>query len=203
MSQTIQQTKAVLRKEMKQRLARLTDHEKSVQSLIILRKVLSSEVYAQSKRISIYLPMKEEVCTLNILKSMFRDGKECFIPNYKGAEMIMVPLKSWDAYERLPVTKWGIKQSEEFDASQDANMSGGLDLIFMPGLAFTTQGARLGRGKGYYDQYLNKCDQSGCLPKTVALLFHEQLTENVPVLEHDKLVDSLIFPTQEEIELER
>ena len=68
--------------------------------------------------------MKDEVNTLPLLKSMFRDNKDCFIPNYKGDQMIMVPLKTWDDYESLPRTKWGIKQHAEFDAQQDAITSG-------------------------------------------------------------------------------
>ena len=68
--------------------------------------------------------MKEEVDTLPILKQMFKDDKDCFIPNYKGSEMIMVPLKSWEDYEKLPVTKWGIKQPSDFDLAQDASKSG-------------------------------------------------------------------------------
>ncbi|XP_059145259.1 5-formyltetrahydrofolate cyclo-ligase-like isoform X4 [Physella acuta] len=143
------QAKALLRQQIKHALKELTEQEKELQSKIILQKVLSSEIYKASQRISIFLPMKDEVNTLPILKSMF-----------------------------------------------DA---GGLDLIFMPGLAFSRNGARLGRGKGYYDKYLQQCLQAGTHPKTVALIFKEQLVNHIPTLEHDKFVDQVIFPTSEEI----
>ncbi|XP_059145251.1 5-formyltetrahydrofolate cyclo-ligase-like isoform X3 [Physella acuta] len=153
------QAKALLRQQIKHALKELTEQEKELQSKIILQKVLSSEIYKASQRISIFLPMKDEVNTLPILKSMFDAGKQCYIPHYEG----------------------------------------GLDLIFMPGLAFSRNGARLGRGKGYYDKYLQQCLQAGTHPKTVALIFKEQLVNHIPTLEHDKFVDQVIFPTSEEI----
>ncbi|XP_059145241.1 5-formyltetrahydrofolate cyclo-ligase-like isoform X2 [Physella acuta] len=162
-------------------------------------KVLSSEIYKASQRISIFLPMKDEVNTLPILKSMFDAGKQCYIPHYEGQSMIMVQLESWAAYENLPINSWGIRQPSVFDSKSDANYTGGLDLIFMPGLAFSRNGARLGRGKGYYDKYLQQCLQAGTHPKTVALIFKEQLVNHIPTLEHDKFVDQVIFPTSEEI----
>lgn len=75
--------------------------------------------------------------------------------------------------------------------------SGGLDLILMPGLAFTRQGARLGRGKGYYDSYLRRCHDSGVTPRTMALSFREQLVDHVPTGEHDFLVQEVVWATEE------
>lgn len=72
--------------------------------------------------------------------------------------------------------------------------------MFMPGLAFTEKGARLGRGKGYYDKYLQRCAESGKSPYTMALLFKEQLVSDIPTTELDVSVDSLVYPTQQEME---
>ena len=71
---------------------------------------------------------------------------------------------------------------------------GGLDLIIMPGLGFTPEGHRLGRGKGYYDSYLKKCAvlPSG-QPYTIALAFREQMCDHIPVSEHDMTVDEVLF----------
>ena len=81
----------------------------------------------------------------------------------------------------------------------DFMSTGGLDVIFMPGLAFTRQGARLGRGKGYYDSYLTKCRNSGVLPRTVALIFHQQLVDVVPMGEHDMLVQEVVCASADEL----
>jgi 5-formyltetrahydrofolate cyclo-ligase len=50
-----------------------------------------------------------------------------------------------------------VAQPEDAEARENALSDGrGLDLIIVPGLAFTLEGDRLGRGKGYYDTYLER-----------------------------------------------
>ena len=64
----------------------------------------------------------------------------------------------------------------------------------MPGLGFSSDGDRLGRGKGYYDTYLQKCEDMGYRPYTVALAFKEQICESIPTDTHDKKLDLVLFP---------
>ena len=76
------------------------------------------------------------------------------------------------------------------------NVAGGLDLIIVPGLAFTADGKRMGRGKGYYDTYLKRCLSSQNKPPvTVALAFSPQIVESVPTNEHDVNVDLVLYPS--------
>lgn len=72
--------------------------------------------------------------------------------------------------------------------------TGGLDLIFLPGLGFDKDGNRLGRGKGYYDTYLKRCVQhQEVKPYTMALAFKEQICPQIPVDEHDMKVDEVLY----------
>lgn len=75
------------------------------------------------------------------------------------------------------------------------DMSRCLDLILMPGLGFSTNGRRLGRGKGYYDHYLIRCKrQCSEAPFTLGIAFAAQRSEEIPVTELDISVDQVIFP---------
>lgn len=72
--------------------------------------------------------------------------------------------------------------------------TGGLDLILMPGLGFDKNGNRLGRGKGFYDLYLQHCmKHPKGKPYTIALAFKEQLCEQVPVGNNDMLIDDVLY----------
>lgn len=63
-----------------------------------------------------------------------------------------------------------------------------IDLVIVPGLAFTRDGDRLGRGGGYYDRFL-----AGLPPlvATVALAFACQMRDHLPMEAHDRRVQSV------------
>ena len=110
--------------------------------------------------------------------------------------MDMVRLLDMEDYDSLPRTKWNIKQPDENDEREEAldNDGGGLDLILIPGLAFTRDGDRCGRGKGYYDTYLQKAQTKlGMIPTTVALAFKQQIKDKVPTDDHDMKIDVVLF----------
>ncbi|HEY4331154.1 MAG TPA: 5-formyltetrahydrofolate cyclo-ligase [Ilumatobacteraceae bacterium] len=64
-----------------------------------------------------------------------------------------------------------------------------LDVVIVPGLAFATDGHRLGQGGGYYDRFLPRLRRA-CL--TIGVCFREQLVDAVPVEDHDHRVDMVI-----------
>jgi 5-formyltetrahydrofolate cyclo-ligase len=62
----------------------------------------------------------------------------------------------------------------------------GIDLAIVPGMAFDTQGYRLGRGGGFYDRFL-----TGFSGVSVGLA--SRLLEAVPTEAHDMRVDYIAF----------
>lgn len=76
--------------------------------------------------------------------------------------------------------------------------TGGLDLILMPGLGFDKNGNRLGRGKGFYDAYLERCGKHQReKPYTIALAFKEQLCTDIPVDDRDFIIDEVFYEDEE------
>jgi 5-formyltetrahydrofolate cyclo-ligase len=57
-----------------------------------------------------------------------------------------------------------------------------IDLVIVPGLGFTTDGHRIGRGMGFYDRFLAQGDFIGV---SCGLAFEEQVVPELPVLDHD------------------
>jgi 5-formyltetrahydrofolate cyclo-ligase len=83
-----------------------------------------------------------------------------------------------------------------FQRSLSTHVAGGLDLVVVPGLAFTVEGHRLGRGKGYYDVFLDKCRKiKGTPPLTVGLAFSQQVVPYVPTDKDDICVDHVLYST--------
>ncbi|ELT87198.1 hypothetical protein CAPTEDRAFT_221892 [Capitella teleta] len=191
----LRSAKQLLRNEIKQKIKALSDVEKKRQSDIVIKKVIATDHWQESSRVSIFLSMSDEIQTENLLKEGFLTKKDIFIPRYIGDSMEMVRLKSWQDYESLPTTSWNIKQPADDDEREDALTTGGLDFILMPGLAFSRQGDRMGRGRGYYDKYLQRVahSQGGRKPRTVAAVYKEQIYHSVPVDDHDVPVDLVLF----------
>ena len=74
------------------------------------------------------------------------------------------------------------------------SFSGGLDLIILPGLGFSVDGDRLGRGMGYYDSYQRRCmELKTGKPYAIALAYKEQMCDTVPTSDDDITVDQVLF----------
>lgn len=191
----IKVAKTALRKDIKAKLSSMTLEEEARQSKLVVEKLLKNERFVKSKRVSVYLSMQHEIDTTEVLKYLFSQNKECFIPKYRvgGAVMDMVPLYSWDDYEKLPVTKWKIKQPAADDNRPDALETGGLDIIVSPGLGFTLDGLRLGHGRGYYDSYLKRCiEHPTGKPFCIGLALNEQIVTDIPVGCNDVPLDLVV-----------
>ena len=72
--------KKFLRKQMKAKVATISQQDKKLQSKIVTVKVLKSAEYVNSKSIALYLHMDDEIQTEDILIQAFKDEKICYIP---------------------------------------------------------------------------------------------------------------------------
>lgn len=67
----------------------------------------------------------------------------------------------------------------------------------MPGVAFDDAGGRMGRGKGYYDRYLDRvkdfhAKKNKPMPTLIALAFDEQIVDEVPRSPTDRITDLVL-----------
>lgn len=67
------------------------------------------------------------------------------------------------------------------------------DAMLVPGLAFTPDGERLGRGAGYYDRFLTRLRPNVPL---IGLAYDEQILPRVPTDVHDRRVDVVVTATR-------
>lgn len=107
--------------------------------------------------------------------------------------MEMIRLSSFAHYLNLPRNKWNIPQPPDDEVLESVFDSDELGLVLTPGLAFTLQGSRLGRGKGYYDKFFSKCEKTfKKSPIKMGLAFNEQIVPSIPMTETDVPLDFVI-----------
>ena len=114
------------------------------------------------------------------LTPLYDDGKQYILPTVTGDDL--------ELHEYQPGTDtrtgaFGITES----MGKLVTDYGTIDLAIIPGRAFTTDGIRLGRGKGYYDRLL---PQLAC--HTIGVCFPFQLLDELPAEPHDQRVDEVI-----------
>jgi 5-formyltetrahydrofolate cyclo-ligase len=69
---------------------------------------------------------------------------------------------------------------------------GAADVVVVPALAVARDGVRLGRGGGYYDRALRYVRSDAVL---VALVFDDELVDDLPTEPHDRRVTAVVTPS--------
>ena len=140
--------KSELRKQVLQEMEALSQEQKQAIDQALTERLLQHRFYQEAKVIATYLSFPHEFQTQGLIEQALKDGKKVLIPKtYPKGHMDFVVYNS----QQLVKTSFGLLEPqgdlEVVDASQ-------IDLIHVPGLAFTTEGYRIGYGGGYYDRYL-------------------------------------------------
>ena len=176
--------KQSLRREMKQRLLSIPEEEYEEKSRKIREILFKQPEWQNAKTVGITLSNFPEADTRMIIQRGWEEGKRIAVPKCvpETKAMDFYQIQSFHDVEKgffgllepLPEkTKWVSKEE--------------IDLLIVPGLIFSKKGYRIGFGGGYYDRYLS--DFKGL---TLALSFHEQIVENIPVEDHDLPVRKIV-----------
>lgn len=151
-------------------------------ALRALLRPLLTPADGRSLRIGIYSPLPHEVNLLPLLAE-YPQHRFCFPRCLKGHAMEFRCVREPET-DMVPAAM-GIpapKTTCPLVAPQE------LDILIVPGLAFTERGERLGYGGGYYDRYMPLCPQASLL----ALAFAEQMTDTLPTESHDCLIPQVL-----------
>ena len=100
------------------------------------------------------------------------------MPLVKGKDMIAVEVRG---IEDLETNKMGILEPKSGEEVLD------VDLTITPGLAFDSEGYRLGYGGGYYDKFFAKVDTI-----RMGIGYSDQIVEEVPHEDYDKKLSYLL-----------
>lgn len=91
--------------------------------------------------------------------------------------------------ETGPFIEWARGAGKKVAVPEDDVDPSWPDVVFVPGLAYTASGDRLGQGGGWYDRHLASV-RLDCT--TIGVCFHEQLLSAVPTEPHDIAVDLVV-----------
>jgi len=172
-------TKAEIRREMRTRLATLGE-TRAEKSQAIVATIARHPKFAGKGRVALFSPLPSEPDIEGLWESAPRHF--CY-PRIVGGNMEFVDVPSRDD---LTVSEWHGQIRERTSPEARIIPPAEIEVIVIPGLAFTSDGERLGRGGGYYDRYL-----ASLPPATfkIGVCFGVQIVEMLPTEPHDQRVD--------------
>ncbi|MGI5901771.1 MAG: 5-formyltetrahydrofolate cyclo-ligase [Desulfitobacteriia bacterium] len=186
-------TKETARSSRLQCRKSLTTEERHLKSMAIQKIVFSLPGYKDSSTVMVYLDFQEEVETTAIAENILETGKRLIIPFCQGQEIL--PCQIVDLTRDIQKGKFGIREPRAGRLNPVDPRE--IDLVLVPGVAFDSQGNRVGFGRGYYDRFLPQLRADTLL---VGLAFSCQMAEKIEVEEHDVRMslivteDGIIYP---------
>ncbi len=114
---------------------------------------LASEMYKNAKCIMLYMPLGKETDTVEIMDRAFVDGKRLVFPVTDSHSGDITPYYT----EKDTVFQKGAFSVMEPCRAEIADIVN-VDVILVPGIAFSENGTRVGFGKGCYDRILKNTD---------------------------------------------
>lgn len=185
--------KKIVRKEVKEAVkAFCLDQGKKAQAEeLICKKVLSSDTYKGASLILAYSALNDEVDISALISRAFIDDKKIALPVVQGDTMNFYLV---DSESTLKEGAFGIKEPLENEEKLITRKNIGINtIVLVPGRAFTKDGKRLGRGKGFYDKWFSSMGKEVKNLSKWGICFPCQLVENLPADEKDVPMDLVIF----------
>ena len=186
----IGEAKKLLRREVLARRRSLSAEENKAFSERIAARLLALDAYRKARTIFAFASMADEVQLYGFMESALAAGKSIAVPLVTGkGSMEAVRVRT---LADLVPGDFGILTVRA--AGRVLLPPESLDLVLVPGAAFSREGARLGLGAGFYDRFLSERAPAA---QRIAVAFSCQITATVPVEPHDMMMQQIV--TEKEI----
>ena len=169
-----------MRQRLRSRIGFLSAERREVASQEIFAEIALLPEFTKSRVIALYSALPDEPQSTAFISEWYKH-KRIVLPRVEGDIMQFYDYNP----EQMTPGSFGINEPLGKTPCPPEQ----IDLMIVPGVGFTTDGKRMGRGKGFYDKYLA---QSGFRASTIGVCFKVQIVDNLPVEKFDREVDKVI-----------
>ena len=177
-------TKDILRQTMKEKRRAITPSFRKTASRRITDTVL--ELCKSSECVMIYMSAFKEPDTHELLKKLTELNLRVCVPVSDTNTFTITPALISSVTD-IKKGAYGIYEPTDV---VPVNISD-IDIAFIPGIAFSKSGDRLGFGKGYYDRFLSEFHGT-----KAGICYDFQVLDEIPASEHDVKMDLIITETR-------
>lgn len=182
---------AQLRKKIRQQRRNLSRKQQQHHQQAVTRLLSKQLFFLKSRRIAIYSHSDGEMHTDQIIRLIHQQKKLCYLPvlfPFQHNKLWFLPYRQ---NQRLRKNRFGINEPAHI---KEKIKDWSIDIIFMPLVAFDTNGNRLGMGGGFYDRTLSAGKKLTQMKKPLLIgLAHElQKTNQLMTNEWDIPLDAVL-----------
>lgn len=160
-----------VRAETLRRREALTSEERARLSQRVVNSALRWIQREGFDSVMLYLSMRSEVETTDLLEGLLNSGKQICAPVIDTEQVKLTPRRIQNPNTELVRHSYGMLEPNDACPIFPTEH---LQLIVVPGIAFDRKGYRLGYGKGFYDRFLTKCPHA--IP--IGLAYQIQVVED-------------------------
>ena len=173
--------KALLRRAVRARIAQIAEDEAYERSKVMCDELEHRIALSGAKVVALFSPLADEPQLWPLVERLAQT-QSVVLPRVEGDVM------NFYIYDKdtMAIGSYGI--NEPHDGQPVAPCE--IDAVVVPGVAFTKNGARMGRGKGYYDKYLSQDDFAAL---KIGVCCREQIVDFIPTEPHDVMMDVVIY----------
>ncbi|MDA7650170.1 5-formyltetrahydrofolate cyclo-ligase [Verrucomicrobiales bacterium] len=179
---SIGEEKESLRKTIIKDLSSLDAEVKQNASASISNKLI--KLVRTNSSVLCYSPLKSEPNIRPAIQHWLKSNFRVCLPRVEGDQIQIYSVNSSDS---LINSSMGILEPGPSNHNKISPME--IDFILVPGIGFTRDGKRLGRGGGFYDKYLEKTSSQSL---KIGVAFNLQILDEIRTETHDIPVDLLI-----------
>lgn len=155
-------------------------------SATITRKIVSLAAYGKAELVLAYMSFGSEFDTGDFVRGVLENGKALVLPKLNRERCGLDLYRVTDLEGGLETGVWGIREPRGGARIEDFSL---IDFILVPGVAFSSDGGRLGYGGGFYDRLLAS-KRADAL--ALAAAFSVQMVKNVPLETNDIAVNGIV-----------
>lgn len=167
--------------------------DKDQVSQIAVATLLEIPEYQAAQTVLWYLDCRSELRTRHVLPELLTSDKRIIVPYCTVDDTGANKLGLWwlQSLDELVIGKWKILEPprERWGEPGKELQPEQLDLVVVPGVAFSRGGGRMGNGQGYYDRLLDRV-RPDC--QLIGLCYECQLFDDLIVGPHDVFMDKVV-----------
>ncbi|MCJ2034564.1 5-formyltetrahydrofolate cyclo-ligase [Methylobacterium sp. J-068] len=178
----ISAVKAALRTEALARRDGLPSEDRIAGSARIAETVMAIGALAEARIVGAFWPIRSEVDPRPLARRLFARGQRVALPKVTPAGLVF---REWREGEALVAGRFGLSEPHDDLPPVDPTA------LIVPLAAYDRRGHRIGYGRGYYDQAIERLSGNGPV-LTIGIAFSVQAVDHVPAEAHDQPLDHLI-----------